>query len=344
VDTEAALLSAIAADPADPLPWRALADWLDEHGQADRAELARLTLRLRLERGHAEHASWQERVRALLAGGVKPCVPVLTNSAGVRFALVPPGTFRAGSPDYEEYQDTDDFYKREGEMPREVELTRACWLGVVPVTQGQFAKVMGRNPSAFSAGGEMADRVRGMDTSCFPVEMVSWHDAVAFCRTLSELPAEKKAGRSYRLPTDAEWEYACRAGTTTTYQFGDVLTHAQAHFARDRWERTGWNGRTHKVGARKPNAFGLYDMHGTVWEWCADWFDPSSDYGAHPRRDPQGPATGTDRVLRGGAWDVDADGCRSAYRNANVPEAANDRNGFRVVCNAPPFPPRRAVG
>jgi uncharacterized protein (TIGR02996 family) len=325
MDTEATLLSAIARDPADALGWRVLADWLEEHGQTDRAELARLTLRLRLERRHRQHRRWQARVQELLAAGVTPCVPEMTNSIGMRFALIPPGSFRMGSTNREEHRTAD-------EARHEVEITRAFWLGVFPVTQVQYRKVTRRNPSGFSARGAASASVAGLNTSSLPVDSLSWRDAVAFCDRLSRARQERQAGRVYRLPTDAEWEYACRAGTTTAYYCGATLSAQQANCDG---ERPG------DVGSYAPNAWGLYDLHGQVWEWCHDWFDDGGEsYYSSPARDPQGPAEGERRILRGGAWADEGSWCRAAYRNADEPDRASYEYGCRVVCDIPgPLPP-----
>jgi formylglycine-generating enzyme required for sulfatase activity len=171
---------------------------------------------------------------------------------------------------------------------------------------------MGDNPSHFR------DQAVGDD---FPVESVTWLQAVEFCRKLSELPAEKEAGRVYRLPTEAEWEYACRAGTTSPWHCGEGLAPAQANFS-------GRN--TQRVGSYPPNAWGLYDMHGNVREWCSDYYD-GKYYLRGPAGDPQGPETGSHRVARGGSWRDSDVLCRSAYRFNDAPVLADDHIGFRVV-------------
>src|SRR5262249_39654904 len=178
------------------------------------------------------------------------------------------------------------------ETEHEVEITKPFYLGTFEVTQEQFEKVMGRNPSLFSATGSRKKDVKGLETKTFPVEDVEWAEAVEFCKKLSELPEEVKAGRKYRLPTEAEWEYACRAGTTTPFAFGNNLTLDQANFD-GRFENAGpqpakWLGRPSAVGSYKPNAWGLYDMHGNVWEWCQDWYQPDY-YTKSPKQDPPGP-------------------------------------------------------
>ena len=184
-------------------------------------------------------------------------------------------------------------------------------MGVHEITQAQYEQVMGVNPSRF----------KGADN---PVENVSWDDAVEFCRRLSELPAEKEAGNVYRLPTEAEWEYACRAGTTTMYSFGDD----ESKLGDCDWFSENSGTKTHPVGGKKPNAWGLYDMHGNVWEWCQDLY---GDYPSGPVTDPTGPATGSDRVYRGGSWYGTAVYCRSANRHWYLPSYRSINLGFRVV-------------
>jgi formylglycine-generating enzyme required for sulfatase activity len=206
----------------------------------------------------------------------------------------------------------------------EVEISKPFYLGVYEVTQAEYEQVMGTNPSCFSPTGNRKEQVAGQDTSRFPVELVSWIDAVKFCKKLSELPEEKRAGRVYRLPTEAEWEYACRGGASLKpCHFGDSLSSTQANFG-------GNLGRTTRVGSYPANAFGLCDMHGNVWEWCADWYD-GDYYKVSPRKDPKGPATGRNRVLRGGAWFLDGGSCRAACRGDLVPCFHVIYIGFRVV-------------
>jgi formylglycine-generating enzyme required for sulfatase activity len=178
-------------------------------------------------------------------------------------------------------------------------------MGATSVTQGQYERVMGKNPAHFTA-------VRG---GCpdHPAEMVSWEDAEAFCRKLSELPEERLAGRSYRLPTEAEWECACRAGTKAAYVYGATLTSSQACYGVQAPTR---------VGSFAPNTLGLFDMHGNVWEWCADVA-------------PGNPA-GALRVLRGGSWHTGAAACRSAARHALPATFRAADVGFRVVMEHQP--------
>jgi formylglycine-generating enzyme required for sulfatase activity len=207
-----------------------------------------------------------------------------------------------------------------------VTITRPFYLGVYPVTQQQYEAVMHANPSQFT-------RNQGGGPQ-HPVDQVTWEEAVAFCKRLSDIPEEKRAGRTYRLPTEAEWEYACRAGTTTPFAGCDALASADANFDGTRpygAARTGpFLQRTSKVGSYRPNAWGLFDMHGNVWEWCSDWHDEHY-YADAPERDPQGPVRGTQKVLRGGSWHNSGHLCRSARRNKYAADFRNDAIGFRVA-------------
>jgi formylglycine-generating enzyme required for sulfatase activity len=248
----------------------------------------------------------------------------VVNSIGMRFVPIPAGTFTMGEGEEAHLE------------AHQVTLAQAFHLGVYEVTQAQYERVMGTNPSDFKGGQN-------------PVEMVSWDDAVEFCRKLSELPEEKAAGYIYRLPTEAEWEYACRAGTTTKYSFGnsDGQLGGYAWFGNNSgdkqidvlksWETDkdnyferilGNNCRSHPVGGKKPNGWGLYDMHGNVYEWCQDWY---GDYPSGSVTDPTGAASGSVRVFRGGSWFIYSDFCRSAYRDWYTPGLRYFDLGFRVL-------------
>ena len=252
----------------------------------------------------------------------------LTNSIGMKFTLIPPGEFMMGSPRWEDGRFSDEGPRRR------VQITRPFYLGVYPVTHEEYERVTGANPSSFSPDGGRSDWVSGLDTSRFPVERVSWEDAVEFCRKLSALPDEHTAGREYRLSTEAEWEYACRAGTTSPFHFGSLLDGSQANCDGNHPYGTSTTGpylrRTTTVGSYAPNAFGLHDMHGNVWQWCADWYDV--DYYANsPVDDPPGPASGSSRVCRGGSWRFGGRYLRSANRNCYEPGHRSFSLGFRVA-------------
>lgn len=256
-------------------------------------------------RTHAQEAKQQlPMLERLPAPSVVPARAIV-NSIGLRLGWIPEGSFLMGSPAKEEDRPFS-------ESPQhKVRITRGFYLGVFEVTQGEYEAVIGSNPATFKLG------------ASHPVEQVTWEQAVAFCEKLSARNEEKLARRTYRLPTEAEWEYACRAGTTSPYHTGDDLTEKQAN-----WRGL---GRTTKVGSFAPNVFGLYDMHGNVWEWCQDWYN-----GGHYREaradDPVGPQEGDTRVIRGGGWDDPVTQCRSAMRESYSPNNRIYDIGFRVVC------------
>ncbi|MBY0227820.1 MAG: SUMF1/EgtB/PvdO family nonheme iron enzyme [Gemmataceae bacterium] len=214
------LLSCLAETPEDDLLWLAVADCLEEQGETPRAELVRSHRSLRgMEEGQKREAV-EERVRGLVNGGVVPCVPERVNSIGMRFVLIPPGSFWMGSPEDEADRSGD-------ETRRRVTLTRPFWMGVFPVTQGQYEAVTGENPSWFSKKGGGKAKVKKTDTSSFPTETVSWEDAVAFCEALTEMEG---LGHLYRLPTEAEWEYSCPGGLLSKpFHFGTELDRTQAN-------------------------------------------------------------------------------------------------------------------
>jgi formylglycine-generating enzyme required for sulfatase activity len=189
-----------------------------------------------------------------------------------------------------------------------VTLTKPFYMGKYDVTQEQYAQLIRANPSNF----------KGKDN---PVEQVSWDDALAFCKKLSEL-----SHQAVRLPTEAEWEYSCRAGTTTTYCSGDT----EAALGRVAWYSANSKSTTHPVGQKEPNTFGLYDMHGNVWQWCQDFYGEDY-YGESEAEDPQGPTQGAFRLLRGGSWLLNPMYCRSAARPGPHPGGRPGDLGFRVV-------------
>jgi formylglycine-generating enzyme required for sulfatase activity len=243
---------------------------------------------------------------------------MITNSIGMKLVLIPKGTFMMGSPesDVERYGD---------EVQHQVTISKDYYLGMTQVTQGQYEKVMGTNPSNFDDG-----EING-NSSDHPVEQVSWEDAVEFCAKLSDLPEEKAAGRIYRLPTEAEWEYACRAGSKTAYSFGES-SESLGDYA---WFDNNGNDQTHPVGQKKANAWGLYDMHGNVFEWCNDWY---GDYPVVAVTDPSGPQEGSFRVNRGGSWFFEAANCRSAFRDWSLPSGRYNFFGFRVALSSQGIP------
>ncbi|MGE5193797.1 MAG: SUMF1/EgtB/PvdO family nonheme iron enzyme [Deltaproteobacteria bacterium] len=253
----------------------------------------------------------------------------ITSSIGMKLARIPAGEFLMGSA-------AADPGAREDEKPQHrVRISKPFYMGVYEVTQGEFERLMQTNPSSFTREGLLKDAPAELDCSRLPVDNVTWYAAVEFCRRLSQLAAEEEAGRVYRLPTEAEWEYACRAGTTTVFHFGDTLSSAQANFNGNHPFGGAGTGpflnRTAPVGSYAPNAFGLFDMHGNLNEWCMDRFGRDY-YRVSPDVDPKGPPEGTSPVIRGGDWYSDARDCRSAFRYADIPEGRFYALGFRVVC------------
>ena len=250
----------------------------------------------------------QNEIAGVASSGFHPGRGMAVDLGGgveMEFVWIPPGTFMMGSPASEKGRGAD-----EGPV-RKVTISKGFWMGKYEVTQEEWEAVMGNNPSHFKGGRH-------------PVETVSWNDATAFCRALSQ-----KTGKAVRLPTEAEWEYACRAGTTTVYHSGDD----EKDLAKAGWDKGNSGGRTHPVGKKEPNAWGLHDMHGNVWEWCAD---RDGKYPSGPVTDPTGANTGTCRVFRGGSWCSYAFCCRAAFRNSYYPDGVYNSIGFRVARSSVP--------
>jgi len=245
----------------------------------------------------------------------------------MKLVLIPKGTFSMGSP-------ASETGTQEDERPHDVTLSKNFYMGAFEVTQTQYEFIMGENPS-FYQGKRLSRRdpttgsvIEFLNGSDYPVDQVSWINAQRFCELLSSLPEEKKAGRVYRLPTEAEWEYACRAGSNTAYHFGESSKQLEEYA----WFAGNSNNKTHPVGKKKPNPWGLYDIHGNVKEWCSDWYGdylpPTNSFRQGNRRnrrvnpnstivftDPEGPANGNQHISRGGSCFMAADSCRSAARN-----------------------------
>ncbi|MBR4172521.1 MAG: SUMF1/EgtB/PvdO family nonheme iron enzyme [Kiritimatiellae bacterium] len=253
------------------------------------------------EREEAERKQ-REREEANRKAGVKTIT--LPGGVEMRFRWCPPGSFLMGSPTSEEGRLDDD------ETQHRVTLTKGCWMAETEVTQKQWQSVMGSNPSHF----------RGNDR---PVEQVSWNDCQEFIKKVNA----RLSDMHVRLPTEAEWEYACRAGTIGAYGGTGNLDEMG-------WYKENSGDETHPVAQKKPNVWGLYDMHGNVHEWCADWF---GEYPSDSVTDPTGPSSGSDRVLRGGCWLYDAlNCCRPANRFGSDPGRRDSRIGFRLLCSAGP--------
>jgi formylglycine-generating enzyme required for sulfatase activity len=226
-----------------------------------------------------------------LGGGVK-----------IELVLVPAGSFMMG----------DERGEAEEKPLHKVTISKPFYMGKYEVTQEQWQAVMGANPSHF-----MGPRN--------PVDRVSWEASQAFIKKLNEKLAA--AGVTFGLPTEAQWEYACRAGSAGRYGFGD----GESELAEYGWFESNSGGNTRPVGQKKPNAWGLYDMHGNLWEWCGDWYD-GNYYKESPATDPSGPTTVTSRVLRGGSWSDPTPYCRSSYRYCLPPWFCVYCYGVRVVC------------
>lgn len=272
-----------------------------------------------------------------------------TSKTGMKFVLIPPGQFLMGSSKEDVSEAISaNFYAPVGmtdceEPQHPVRITNPFYLGVYEVTQAEWRAVMGENPSIFSSDGESEYRdkdLNGIDTSRYPVDCVSWEAAVDFCTKLGD-----RDGRKYRLPTEAEWEYACRAGTTTPFHFGRSLNGDKANVSGrlpypNGGSMTGSRilGRTTAVGRYQPNGFGLYDMSGNVGEYCFDWYDEKF-YSRSPKDNPVNLEPGKDRyrVVRGGGYDALPWSARSMSRGWESPDSVpvnSGRFGFRVACDA----------
>ena len=227
----------------------------------------------------------------------------ITNSIGMELVLIPAGSFRMGGD--KKLEQAEDH-----ETPRHiVKISKTFYMGKYEVTQSQWSEIMNNNPSEFK------DDIR-------PVERVSWNDVQEFIQKLNN----KEETIKYSLPTEAEWEYAARADTESTYCFsGDIQILSQ--YA---WYRKNSAGKTHPIGQLKPNAWGLYDVHGNVHEWCQDWFDRNY-YSQSPSNSPLGPSSGLAKVSRGGDWGSEDWYCRCASRSLSSPDRRSNRLGFRLV-------------
>jgi formylglycine-generating enzyme required for sulfatase activity len=299
-----------------------------------------------LARAGDARAEQEFRVTVQRPPGIPKEALTLDLGGGVKLELVyiKEGEFQMGSPEDEpERNPFTDQKEANAEKRHRVQITKPFWLGKYAVTQEQYTRLTGKdNPSYFAATGGGKGDVKGMDTNRFPVETVSWNDATAFCeelnqKHLSKVPeALRRAGYKFGLPTEAQWEYACRAGTETPFYFGKVLNGKQANcdgnYPYGTTEKGPYLGRTCRVGSYDANAFGLYDMHGNVNQWCADWYDPKF-YSTSPNKDPFNGQKGAEerRVVRGGSWSGDGGDCRAACRGRGDPADRDQYCGFRVA-------------
>ena len=260
-----------------------------------------------------------------------PADKIITNTIGMKLVLIPAGNFEMGSAESESEHKISEY-------KHTVRITKPFYLGMCEVTQAEYRRVLGTNPSWFSASGLGKATVSRLDTSRFPVEEVSWNDAVAFCRKLSSLPAEKLARP--HIPAAERGRVGIRLprGTATPFHFGTQLNGSAANCHGEYPYGTTTKGpyrpRTVAVGSYDANEFGVHDMHGNVWEWCQDWADAGYYYGS-PVDDPQGPLTGPNRVYRGGCFYSNAGRCRSAFRGSGPPSFRDGGLGFRVALELP---------
>ena len=259
----------------------------------------------------------------------------MTTSNGMVLRLIPSGKFYMGS------HDSDEFMRNNEHPQHRVSVTKPLYVSIYQVTQKEFNELLEYNPSTSVIN----------DTN--PVDSISWYCAIEFCNKLSENEGHSPyytmenvrrrinksieyadvsiaGGNGFRLPTEAEWEYACRAGSITPWCFGDLVLEVGLYA----WYYDNAQLETHPVGLKKPNGWGLYDMHGNVMEWCNDWYSDFYYQQDIPEDDPTGPDEGVTRVLRGGAWQFGAEATRSAYRNSANPDATSNVIGFRIVRNA----------
>ena len=305
---EREFLAAIVAHPHDWAPRLVFADWLEERGDP-RAELIRLLEEL--TRPKCTYRNRKEaRLRELMNSGVEPIAPIFTNKLGLEFVAIPPGCFRMGSPQ-------DEHGRHQDETQHIVTLTRGFFLGRFPLTQEQWLRFKRPNPSQWAG-------------KTLPVDNVSRVIAQEWIDSL-----RRREGLPYRLPTEAEWEYACRAGTSTAYYTGRTITTQQANLkggkSRGRGRRSKSREKTTSVGSFAPNAFGLFDMHGNVWEWCQDSY---AAFTAEAQVDPLVQSDAGQFVLRGGSWWNEAERARSAARHSLSAAAYGSAVGVRVCLSA----------
>lgn len=305
------LLQGIVDDSVEDR-YSVLADYLEEYDDPRRAELLRLHRKLLNtcceEIDHSERATWHSRIVELIEIGVVPCVPqqrVRVDGVEMILNFIPPGSFLMGSHPKEEGRfDWED-------MQHWMIMAKGFYLAAYLVTQKQWQAVMGTNPSRFKGG-------------AWPVERVTWNDCREFCRKLSD-----RDSKCYRLPTEAEWEYACRAGTTTPFHFGEMISTDRVNYNGShnygKLKKGIYREQTTPVDSFPPNAWGLYDMHGNVLEWCQDQHGP--DHQGNIRDDIED----SYRVIRGGSWGNGPRICRSAYRGRYATYVRSSILGFRVV-------------
>ncbi len=247
------------------------------------------------------HIDTRRAAKATVSSAPQQGDIIIDALSGIELAYIPAGCFMQESDEYGSEREYDG-----SERPIHEVCLNAFWMGKFQVTQEQWKQIMGQNPAKFQKGND------------YPVELVSWHDVQNFSKRLNI-----KSGKNYRLPTEAEWEYACRANGSSKYSGDDDLDDVG-------WYDKNSGDSTHSVGKKKANAFSLYDMSGNVWEWCNDWYG-TDYYVSSPKNNPVGPDSGIRRVLRGGSYFDDSLYCRSVYRGRHRPEGRDDFIGFRLV-------------
>ncbi len=269
---------------------------------------ARVILR-KLIAKYPQSVTYRQELEKIMPEAGEAMSVTLPGGGQLQLAWIPSGSFMMGSPSSESGRDSD-------EGPRHsVTISHGFYMGKYEVTQAQWQAIMGNNPSHFKGAN-------------LPVETVSWNDVQDFIKRLNQ-----KTGLHFRLPTEAEWEYACRGGTVTAFCYGNSLSADMANFDGYYPYNAGkgtYREKTTPVGSFQPNQWGLYDMHGNVWEWCSDWYD-SDYYKNSPSTDPTGPSSGVVRVDRGGSWINYAQVCRSATRDRDVPSYRSNLLGFRLI-------------
>jgi formylglycine-generating enzyme required for sulfatase activity len=242
---------------------------------------------------------WEEVAKTAIPSKLaKEMAVELGDGVKMEFVLIPAGSFIMGA------------HNCTNATPHKVTITKPFYMGKYEVTQEQWEKVMGDNPSQFKGAKN-------------PVDTVTWLD----CQRFIEKWKDKVQGHAFRLPTEAEWEYACRAGSTADYYYG----YDQDKLGDYAWFKDNSGEQTHPVGQKKSNAWGLYDIQGNVREWCEDWY---GNYDSNEGTDPVGPSSGSIRVVRGGSWDINATLCRSSHRRYATPSSRHSYDGLRVVVEA----------
>ena len=291
-----------------------LADWLEERGDP-RAELIQLREWLLQAPTTQQRQNWEPRLQTLLHQGVQATVGTWETSFGMKFCWCPPGDFIMGSPFAEH-----DLYEDETQVP--VTLSQGFWMGTYPVTQGEWEWVMESNP--------WSDKTHRREGEHYPATYIHWEDANAFCRRATEEEQQKRrlpVGWEFALPTEAQWEYACRAGTTTAYCCGNDIEILQAFAWITDYVETIKEAHPRLVGQKRVNAWGLHDVHGNVWEWCRDGYTETRAGGLNPFVSQPDHT----RAARGGSWLNDFDCCRAANRSSYPFETCYRSLGFRAA-------------